>query len=101
MRSNHHDHLPETDLEQDAPSEDERDLISRRTMLRRSMLGVTGIGLASLLAACGDEDDEDDIDEDVDDQEEEAENEEEEDNPSGIEDIDDAPAGEDPEPAGG
>lgn len=32
--------------------------MSRRTVLRRSMLGITGLGLASLLAACG-EDDED------------------------------------------
>ena len=33
---------------------------SRRTLLRRSLLGITGIGLASLLAACGDEDDDED-----------------------------------------
>lgn len=45
---------PETD-------EDTR-LMSRRTILRRSLLGITGAGLASLLVACGgdEEDAEDD-----------------------------------------
>jgi hypothetical protein len=33
---------------------------SRRTLLRRSLLGITGVGLAALLAACGDEDDDED-----------------------------------------
>lgn len=40
------------DLETD---EDTR-LISRRGLLRRSALGITGVGLASLLVACGDDD---------------------------------------------
>jgi hypothetical protein len=34
-------------------------VLSRRTLLRRSVLGMTGIGLVSLLAACGGDDDED------------------------------------------
>lgn len=45
---------PETD-------EDTR-LMSRRTILRRSLLGITGAGLASLLVACGG--DEEDVEDD-------------------------------------
>jgi hypothetical protein len=33
-------------------------VVSRRVVLRRSVFGVAGIGLASLLAACGGDDDE-------------------------------------------
>jgi hypothetical protein len=41
---------PETD--------DDRSLLSRRSILRRSVLGITGIGMASLLAACGGDEEE-------------------------------------------
>ena len=34
--------------------------LSRRTVMRRAALGVTGVGLTALLAACG-EDDEGDV----------------------------------------
>lgn len=50
----HHQH-ERLDLETDDMS-----LMSRRALLRRSMLGIAGAGVASLLVACGgDEEDED------------------------------------------
>ena len=43
----------------DLETDDDRRLLSRRSILRRSVFGITGIGVASLLAACGgDEEDE-------------------------------------------
>lgn len=38
--------------------DEESSLLSRRTVLRRSALGLTGIGFATLLSACGDDDEE-------------------------------------------
>lgn len=40
----------------DTPGTDSDALETRRSLLRRSTLGVMGIGLAGLLAACGDDD---------------------------------------------
>ncbi len=57
-------------------------LLSRRGLLRRSVYGITGIGLVSLLVACDDDD-------------HEAEG------PTGIEDIDEAPFDEDVAPGAG
>ena len=42
----------------DLKTDDDRRLLSRRSLLRRSVLGITGVGLASLLAACGDDEEE-------------------------------------------
>ena len=44
----------------DLETGDDSRLLSRRSILRRSVLGITGVGLASLLAACGD-DEEDEV----------------------------------------
>lgn len=48
-----------TDIHRQLPdpsSSDELRPRSRRTVLRRSLLGITAVGLASVLAACGDDD---------------------------------------------
>lgn len=45
-------------------STDHRSLLTRRTVLRRSTLGLTGVSLASLLSACGWWEDEEDDGED-------------------------------------
>lgn len=37
------------------------DTLSPRTLLHRSILGVVGVGLGTLLVACGDEEDVDDL----------------------------------------
>ena len=60
-------------------TDEEASLISRRTVLRRSALGLTGIGFVTLLAACGDEEAEDEAD-----------------GPTGLEELDEAPLDEDP-----
>ncbi|HEV2128666.1 MAG TPA: hypothetical protein VGR22_08620 [Thermomicrobiales bacterium] len=39
--------------------DEEMTLLSRRAMLRRSVLGITGVGLTALLAACDDDEDDD------------------------------------------
>ncbi len=57
-------------------SEEDTTPLPRRTFLRRSLLGLTAVGLAPLLAACGGDEDESD-DEDT------------SDSPSGT-DLDDA-----------
>jgi hypothetical protein len=72
MTFDQHQHL---DLE---TGEDAR-LVSRRTVLRRSVLGIAGVGMAALLAACGGDD--------------------EDEGPTGVDAIDDQPIDEDP--AGG
>ena len=41
-------------------ADEETSLMSRRTILRRSAFGITGIGLATLLTACGDDEGEED-----------------------------------------
>ena len=48
-------------------ADEETSVISRRTILRRSAFGLTGIGLATLLTACGDDEGEEDevLDEEV------------------------------------
>ena len=42
----------------DLETDDDMRLLSRRSILRRSVLGITGIGVASLLAACGGDEEE-------------------------------------------
>ena len=44
-------------------------LLSRRSVLRRSVLGITGVGLVSLLAACGGGGDEEDEEEEEEEEE--------------------------------
>lgn len=45
--------------------DEEVPVVSRRTMLRRSALGLTGLGVAAVLAACGGgEEDEEEEEED-------------------------------------
>ncbi len=56
------DQQQDIDQPEMTPSED-TSRVSRRTLMRRSVLGVAGIGLATLLTACDDEDD--DLDEEV------------------------------------
>lgn len=68
-------------------SDDDVSTFSRRSLFHRSALGLGGISMITLLAACGDDDDDDD---------EEGEEIEEDTNPSGIDDIDDAPLDDDP-----
>ena len=47
-------------------TDEEMHLFSRRRFLRQSALGITGVGLASLLVACGGDDDDEELpDEDV------------------------------------
>jgi hypothetical protein len=70
-----HDQQQDLNLETD----EDAGLITRRTVLRRSVLGIAGVGMASLLAACGGDDDDA--------------------GPTGADEIDDAPIDEDP--AGG
>lgn len=43
----------------DIETDEDMQLRSRRTVLRRSALGIAGVGLASLLAACGGDEEED------------------------------------------
>lgn len=62
------------------PDEEIAPALTRRTFLQRSMFGVTAVGLTGFLAACGDDEDDEDSGEDEEDSDE--------DNPSGIEDID-------------
>jgi hypothetical protein len=51
----------------DRETDSELRLLSRRTLLRRSALGVAGLGGVAILTACrGDEEAEKDVDEDVD-----------------------------------
>ncbi|MDQ4045032.1 MAG: hypothetical protein M3173_06255 [Chloroflexota bacterium] len=100
MTSDDHDQQSETDLTRETSAIEAPGRLSRREVLGRSVLGITGAGLVFLLAACGGEE-EDEALEDVDDQEEdEAADVEEDENPTGIEDLDEAPAGEDPAPGG-
>jgi hypothetical protein len=51
---------------QDARRDDPRGIMelteTRRGLLRRSLLGLTGFGVAGVLVACGDDDDDDDDD---------------------------------------
>ncbi len=42
----------------ESESDERAGVVSRRVVLRRSVFGVAGVGLASLLAACGGDDDE-------------------------------------------
>lgn len=42
----------------DLETDDDKHLMSRRSVLRRSVFGITGIGVASLLAACGGDEEE-------------------------------------------
>ena len=65
MTLHDHDQHPAVDEAQAELPADEAPMMSRRTVLRRSFLGVTGIGLTSMLSACGWwEDEEDDADDD-------------------------------------
>lgn len=65
-------------------SDEEPTLLSRRGLLRRSVYGITGIGLVSVLAACDDDDDEDEAE-----------------GPTGLEDVDEDAAGEEIAPGAG
>ncbi len=51
MSLHRHDRQLDIDIDEEASR------ISRRAVLRRSVYGITGLGLASLLAACGGGDD--------------------------------------------
>lgn len=48
--------LPPYHQPPDRETGEDRWVLSRRTLLRRSVPGMTGIGLISLLAACGGDD---------------------------------------------
>ncbi len=49
--------LHHRDRSLDLEPDEETVLLSRRVVLRRSMVGIVGVGFASLLAACGGDDD--------------------------------------------
>lgn len=71
MTLHHHD--------RHADADEETSLLSRRTLLRRSALGLTGIGFATLLAACDDGEPDEDAE-----------------GPTGLDELDEAPLDEDP-----
>lgn len=54
------DRTLDMELTEAEATEETTGLLSRRTVLRRSALGIMGIGLAPLLAACGDDEAADD-----------------------------------------
>lgn len=67
------------DRHADADEETKTTLLSRRTVLRRSALGLTGIGIATLFAACDDGEPDEDAE-----------------GPTGLDELDEAPLDEDP-----